>query len=182
MPEQPEGPQDEGPRTRQEWLTNNANIILGEGGDDDEVFYNEIETRLGFDPEKIEGYTEADERLATAYINSLARYEAEPDGDPTWAPRSVESLVEREGVTAREAGVIAIMAAREYPGKSTEDHTKKRVLIDFFKWLHTNTDTFDIFMVEDAIETAKGKGEKIIGFSEEEQVEMIETFLDPSWK
>lgn len=96
--------------TRQEWLTNNANIVLGEGGDDDEVFFNQIETRLRFVPEI---QNEADERLADAYINSLARYEAEGES-ATWSPRSVESLVAREGVTAREAGVIVIIAAREY--------------------------------------------------------------------
>lgn len=157
--------------TRLEWLKNNADIVRQEGGDDDEVFYNQIETRLGFShfgPEGVNIANEDDERLAAAYINSLARYEAEADGDPTWAPRSVESLVAREGVTAREAGVIAIMAAREYPLESTQRDT----LVRFYRWLHTNTDTFDSTMVEVTLEAGDP-----LGFDETERLEQINLFL-----
>lgn len=162
MPFDPEG------HDRAWWLKNNANIVLGEGGGDDEVFYNQIETRLGFDPEALEGFTMADERLADAYINCLARYEAEGDGDPVWTPRSMESLVAREGVTVREAGVIVIMAAREYP----TDETRKEIIKQFFSWLHTNTDTFDPVMVGMVLKD----GDKL-GFTDEEQAEQIDLFL-----
>jgi hypothetical protein len=122
---------DDGPSTRKEWLENNKSIMEQEQATEDEIFFNQIETRLANHMNWVDEGEEkdADERLGNAYINSLAQYEAEGE-DATWCPLSVEHLVEHEGVTPREAGVIVIIAAREYPTKEFKMANNEKPEID----------------------------------------------------
>ena len=90
------------------------NDAEGEGLSEDEVFYNQIETRLRFDEDIRD---EADERLGSAYVACLAQYEYQPDAaalGESWSPLTVEHLVEHEKITREEAEVIVKMANEEY--------------------------------------------------------------------
>lgn len=81
-------------------------------------FRNQIEMRLRLEPEV---RNEADERLGTAYVASLAQYEAEDDfifDNEPWAPLTPAQLIDSFGITPEEAEVIVKMAAEEYAPQS----------------------------------------------------------------
>ena len=50
---------------------------------------------------------------------------------------------------------------------------QRELLKAFFKWLHTNTDTFDPTMVKILIDD-----QDMIGFNDEDQAKMVDQFLD----
>ncbi len=113
--------EDDGPKTRKDWLINNIAVAIGEGcldestgGGKNDLWKVTIETRLGLD-EALR--TEADERLGNAYIACLNQYEAEPDAralSRPWAPLSADELIDFFKITRDEAETIVMMVAKEY--------------------------------------------------------------------
>jgi hypothetical protein len=122
--------------SREWWLANNRSIMEQEQESEEEIFKNQISTRLtqpwcyGDDGNGViptdefhdERIHPDDDRLGDAYIACLANHEGRGDHEyyhrrgeaPAWAPLTPEELVKEYGVTIEEARVVAKMADEEY--------------------------------------------------------------------